>query len=246
MSIHQPLLQGRTLHRVFTSGPSRTFALNNVSIDLYPGQVSLIMGPSGSGKSTLLAVLSGLSLPDSGRVLVQGEDLARLPEKERKEFRLRHCGFVFQGHNLFAALTAREQLEIVLLWGKRTTKQQAREQADEMLDRLGLSKQARLRPDQLSGGEKQRVAIGRALIKKPTLCFADEPTSALDWERGKRVVTMLCEVARQERATVLVVSHDARIQEFVDQTFHMEDGRLISQTSEPVLFGRSTGHVADL
>jgi putative ABC transport system ATP-binding protein len=226
MATHKPVLQARHLTHVFTSGHSKTRALNDVSLDLYPGEAAVIMGPSGSGKSTLLAVLSGLSRPDSGRVLALGHDLTRLPDTARKQFRLRHCGFIFQGHNLFPALAAREQLEIVLLWGNQTPPRQARDEADRMLALLGLSKQAGLLPDQLSGGEKQRVAIGRALIKKPTLCFADEPTSSLDWERGQTVVNMLCEVARQEKATVLLVSHDARVQSFTDRTFHMEDGKL--------------------
>ncbi len=230
MAYNTPVLQGRHLQKIFTSGHSKTSALNNVSISLYPGEVSLIMGPSGSGKSTLLSALSGLSRPDGGQVIALGHDLSRLSDTDRKQFRLRYSGFVFQGHNLFPSLTAREQLEIVLLWGQRMPAAQARRESDRMLALLGLSKQASLRPDQLSGGEKQRVAIGRALVKKPKLCFADEPTSALDWERGKMVVDMLCEVARQERATVLIVSHDARIQDFVDRTFHMDDGKLIRET----------------
>lgn len=230
MSFQKPVLLGRHLKRVFTSGQSDTPALNDVSICLYSGEVSLIMGPSGSGKSTLLSTISGLSRPDSGQVIALGQDLSWMSDAERKQFRLRHTGFVFQGHNLFPALTARQQLEIVLRWGQRTPPLQARREADRMLARLGLSKQAHLLPEHLSGGEKQRVAIGRALVKKPKLCFADEPTSALDWERGKMVIDMLCEVAREERATVLIVSHDARIQEFVDSTFYMDDGQLIQET----------------
>jgi putative ABC transport system ATP-binding protein len=246
IKMHKPVLQGCSLKRSFTNGPSTTIALNDVSIDLYPGEVSLIMGPSGSGKSTLLSIISGLSFPDSGQVIAHGQDLARLSEKERKEFRLRHCGFVFQGHNLFPALTASEQLEIVLGWGTSTSGRKARDEAREMLGRLGLSKKTHLRPEQLSGGEKQRVAIGRALIKKPTLCFADEPTSALNWELGKEVIGMLRQAAEEDGATVVVVAHDARIQELADRTFHMEDGRIVSHESRLVLFEGSTGNVADL
>src|SRR5262249_12908402 len=161
-----------------------TTALHEVSLELYRGQMVLLMGPSGSGKSTLLAVLSGLLHPDSGQVVALGKDLWRLSERERERFRLRHCGFIFQGYNLFPALTARQQLEVVLRWGAGATGREARRRADEMLALLGLARKARLRPTQLSGGEKQRVAIGRALIKSPTFCFADEPTSALDWAHG--------------------------------------------------------------
>jgi putative ABC transport system ATP-binding protein len=184
------------------------------------------MGPSGSGKSTLLAVLSALLRPDSGQVHALGQELSRLSEREQEEFRRRHCGFIFQGYNLFPALTAREQLEMVLRWGDGLPRAEARRRTDEMLALLGLTKKARLRPAQLSGGEKQRVAIGRALVKEPDLCFADEPTSALDWAHGEQVVEMLRAAAHERGATVLVVSHDARIVPFADRVFHLEDGSL--------------------
>src|SRR5437899_553341 len=163
------------LTRSFGSGDTLTVALRDVAIDLHPGQLALLMGPSGSGKSTLLAVLSGLLHPDSGKVQAMGHDLWKMTDKEREAFRLQYCGFIFQGYNLFPALTARQQLEMILRWGKGASAREARHRADEVLSLLGLAKKATLRPQQLSGGEKQRVAIGRALIKKPTLCFADEP-----------------------------------------------------------------------
>jgi putative ABC transport system ATP-binding protein len=200
--------------------------LHGVSLELYAGEIGMLMGPSGSGKSTLLAVLSGLLRPDSGQVIALREDLWRMPEREREAFRLRNCGFVFQGYNLFPALTARQQLEMVLRWGQGASGREARQKADEMLSLLGLSKKAKLRPAQLSGGEKQRVAIGRALIKDPVFCFADEPTSALDWAHGEQVVELLRNAARERGTTVLVVGHDARIIPYVDRVFHLEDGCL--------------------
>src|SRR5262249_860979 len=140
---------------------------------------------------------------------------------------LQHFGFIFQGYNLFPALTARQQLEIVLRWGEGVGDKEARGRTDEMLDRLGLAKKAHLRPAQLSGGEKQRVAIGRALIKHPAFCFADEPTSALDWAHGEQVVDLLRNAAHDQGATIVVVAHDARIVPFADQVLHMEDGSLV-------------------
>jgi putative ABC transport system ATP-binding protein len=186
----------------------------------------LVMGPSGSGKSTLLALLSGLMQPDTGQILVFGEDLWQMRPAVRKQFRQRHFGFIFQGYNLFPALTAREQLEIVLRWGEGTPAGEARERADAMLDLLGLGGKHELRPAQLSGGEKQRVAIGRSLVKRPTICFADEPTSALDWKHGQQVVEMLRTTANAEGSAVFVVSHDARIIPYADRVFHLEDGSL--------------------
>ena len=153
-------------------------------------------------------------------------DLWKLSNKQRERFRLRNCGFIFQGYNLFPALTARQQLEIILRWSGEAGSREARKRADEMLGLLGLAKQANKKPNLLSGGEKQRVAIGRALIKNPRFCFADEPTSALDWSNGERVIELLRAAAHERDATILIVSHDSRILPYVDANFHMEDGRL--------------------
>jgi putative ABC transport system ATP-binding protein len=221
-----PTLRGWRLTRSFGSGETATVALADVSIDLYPGQIALLMGPSGSGKSTLLAALSGLLRPDSGRVLALGQDLWAMSERQREHFRLEHCGFIFQGYNLFPALTARQQLEMVLRWGKGTTAREARRRANEMLELLRLGRKGDLRPGQLSGGEKQRVAIGRALIKNPRFVFADEPTSALDWKHGEQVIEQLRAAAHEYNATILVVAHDARIVSHVDRVFHLVDGSL--------------------
>lgn len=225
-----PVLKGIELTRSFGDGDSRTYALRDVTLDLFRGQLALMMGPSGSGKSTLLAVLSGLLRPDSGRALAfDGDkmlDIWSLNDRERERFRLKHCGFIFQGYNLFPALTARQQLEIVLRWGEGATAKEARKQADEILSLLGLAKKSHLLPNHLSGGEKQRVAIGRALIKSPQFCFADEPTSALDWAHGEQVIELLRAAAHERGATILVVSHDHRIVPFVDAVLQLEDGHL--------------------
>jgi putative ABC transport system ATP-binding protein len=207
--------------------------LRDVTLQLQRREMVLIMGPSGSGKSTLLALIAGLMQPESGQVLVLGEDLWRLTAFARKQFRRQHYGFIFQGYNLFPALTARQQLEIVLRWGQAVPSRQAAARADEMLGLLGLGKKKGLRPAQMSGGEKQRVAIGRALIKEPELVFADEPTSALDWKHGRQVVELLRTAASTRGACVFIVSHDARITPYADRVIHLEDGRLNLQDSRP-------------
>jgi putative ABC transport system ATP-binding protein len=234
-------LQGIGLSHFFGTGELATAALRDVSLELQAGRFALLMGPSGSGKSTLLAILSGLMRPSVGRVLALGQDIWQLSEKARRDFRLRHCAFIFQGYNLFPALTARQQLEIVLRWGEGASRRDAHRRAAEMLDLLGLSGKADLLPAQLSGGEKQRVAIGRALIKRPTFCFADEPTSALDWEHGRLVVELLRNVAYAQRATVLVVAHDARLVPLSDQVSYLEDGRLMESTSPGIDAGEAAG-----
>lgn len=228
-----PALQGVHLSRSFGQGETRATVLHDVSLELYSGQITLLMGPSGSGKTTLLAILSGLLHPDNGRVLALGQDLWGMSEHERERFRLRHCGFIFQGYNLFGSLTARQQMEMVVRWGEGASTREAHRRADEMLDLLGLSKKAHLRPIELSGGEKQRVAIGRALIKDPNFCFADEPTSALDWQHGEQVIELLRSAAHDRGATVLVVAHDSRIIEHVDRVVYMEDGCLRQHDEHP-------------
>jgi putative ABC transport system ATP-binding protein len=230
MSNDDPVLKGIDLTKSFGDGETRTFALRGVTLDLHRSQFALLMGPSGSGKSTLLAVISGLLQPEEGRVLAyDGEkmlDIWKMTAREREQFRLKQCGFIFQGYNLFPALTARQQLEIVLRWGEGVSAHEARERSDEVLGLLGLTKKAKLLPAQLSGGEKQRVAIGRALIKNPQFVFADEPTSALDWAHGEEVVELLRVAAHERGATILVVSHDHRIVPHVDTVLNLEDGRL--------------------
>lgn len=231
-----PSLRGVRLTRTYGEGQVRSIALNEVSLDLYPGQLALLMGPSGSGKSTLLAVMSGLLQPNGGQVLARENnrflDIWTLTDKQREQFRLRNCGFIFQGYNLFPSLTAQQQLEIVLRWGGNVGGREAKKRSDEMLGLLGLGKRANAKPAQLSGGEKQRVAIGRALIKNPRFCFADEPTSALDWSSGERVIELLRAAAHERESTILIVSHDHRIIPYVDVHYRLEDGRLMEVEDE--------------
>jgi putative ABC transport system ATP-binding protein len=225
------------LYRSFSDGGRSRNVIDDVTFDLYRGQITMLMGPSGSGKSTMLAILSGLLAPDQGQVLArengQWTDVWRLSPREREQFRLRNCGFIFQGCNLFPALTARQQLEIVLRWGDGMPGREARKRADEMLEVLGLKGKENKKPAQLSGGEKQRVAIGRALIKRPRFCFADEPTSALDWGSGAVVIDQLQRAAHEYESTIIVVSHDHRLLEHVDVSYHLDDGRL-TETDIPL------------
>src|SRR5262249_52969457 len=145
---------------------------------------------------------------------------------------------IFQGYNLFPALTARQQLEMVLRWGQGVGSREARQRTDAILTLLGIGKKGHLRPGQLSGGEKQRVGIGRALIKEPSFAVADEPTSALDWHHGEQVIELLRTAAHERGSTILVVAHDSRIIPFVDRVFHLEDGILAE--SESVVEADST------
>lgn len=242
----QTALVGSSLTRSFGAGETRSLALKGVSVEFRQGELNLLMGPSGSGKSTLLAVLSGLLRPDSGAVGAMGNDVWGMSDDEMERFRLQHCSYIFQGYNLFPALTAREQLEIVLKWGEGCCSREARKRADRVLADLGLSNKGHLRPAQLSGGEKQRVAIGRALVKNPSFVFADEPTAALDWENGQQVIRLLTEKARERGAMVLVVTHDPRLIPFADRVYELNDGLLSPESSPERLLCRSDmmGHTA--
>ena len=225
----QVVLSGRGLAKSFRSGRIDTPILRGLSLEVLAGELTLVSGPSGCGKSTLLALLSGLSRPDGGQVEALGQSLWSLDDQSLERFRLQHTGFVFQGFNLFAALDAVEQV-MLPLGALGLSRASARERAMTALDEVGLAARARLRPAEMSGGEKQRVAIARALAKNPQLLFADEPTSALDAANGQMVIDLLHRLARTHRAAVLCVSHDPRVVGHADRVLHMEDGRLLDDT----------------
>jgi putative ABC transport system ATP-binding protein len=231
-------LTAHNLTRSFGSGNSRVVALDDASLELRPGEFALLMGPSGSGKSTLLAVLSGLVPPDSGQVVALGQNVWGMSNLQREEFRRQSIGFIFQGYNLFPALTVREQLEMVLLWAVEAPAREAQSKVEAILDLLGLAEKADCVPEQLSGGEKQRVAIARALIKDPQIIFADEPTSALDWQRGQQIVELLQASARERGAILVVVSHDNRLIPYADRVLHLDDGRI----GQPEVLGGHEPH----
>jgi putative ABC transport system ATP-binding protein len=216
--------------KAYTTGVVSTSVLNGLSIALEERELALVLGPSGSGKSTLLAILSGLLRPDRGRVVALGEDLWKLSQSELERFRLHHTGFVFQGFNLFPALTAVEQVMLPLgyLGLDRKT---AYNRALAALEEVGLGSRVKLRPLEMSGGEKQRVAIARALAKKPQLLFADEPTSALDSVNGKIVIDSLHRIARVFGATVICVSHDHRLAASADRVITIADGKILSDVA---------------
>ncbi len=222
-----PALHAEGIAKAFVSGKVRTQVLDGLSLRIDAGELTLISGPSGCGKSTLLAILSGLQKVDAGRVTALGNVLDQLDRRALERFRLLHTGFVFQGFNLFPALTAREQVELPLHY-LGLSRQQARVRAVQSLEEVGMTARMQLRPSELSGGEKQRVAIARALAKQPELLFADEPTSALDAANGQMIIDILHRIARTHGTTVLCVSHDPRLIRHADRVLAMEDGRILS------------------
>ena len=228
-------LEARGLKKSFKAGAQKVEVLKNIDLLIEPGEIALVMGPSGSGKSTLLAAVSGLLRPDEGSVTALGQSIWKLPKSKIDKFRLANCGFIFQGFNLFPALTATQQVEVVLKF-MNLSGADRREFARTALVDVGLAHRLGNRPDKLSGGEKQRVAIARALAKKPKLIFADEPTSALDGENGRIVMELLRKCAKEQGATVLCVTHDARLAAFADRIITIEDGVITSTNADPALF----------
>ncbi len=221
-----PALSAKGIVKRFKTGRSYIEVLKGVDFEALHGDVTMVMGPSGSGKSTLVACLSGLLRPDEGEVTALGKSLWDMPVGKIDQFRLDNCGFIFQGFNLFPALTATEQVSTVLKYAG-LGKQAARDTAIASLTEVGLGSRVNQRPTELSGGEKQRVAIARALAKEPKLLFADEPTSALDGENGQIVIRLLQRAAKEHNAAVICVTHDPRLESFADRIIHIEDGRIL-------------------
>ncbi|MFZ0269592.1 ABC transporter ATP-binding protein [Caulobacter sp.] len=219
-------LRATGLSKRFKTGRTFIEVLKDVDFDARHGDLTMVMGPSGSGKSTLVAALSGLLRPDAGAVTALGQELWTLPSGKIDRFRLDYCGFIFQGFNLFPALTAVQQVTTVLKY-KGLDPEEAKKKAIISLNEVGLASRLNQRPSELSGGEKQRVAIARALAKDPQLLFADEPTSALDGENGQIVIQLLQRAAKQHGAAVICVTHDPRLEAYADRVIHIEDGRIL-------------------
>jgi putative ABC transport system ATP-binding protein len=237
----QPALVAKGLVKRFKTGRTHIEVLKSVDFEALHGEVTMVMGPSGSGKSTLVASLSGLLKPDAGKVSAMGEDLWSYKPGKIDRFRLDHCGFIFQGFNLFPALTALQQVEIILKY-KGFSRSEARQKAATALTEVGLEMRMNSRPSEMSGGEKQRVAIARAIAKDPQLLFADEPTSALDGENGQVVIKLLQRAAKSFGAAVICVTHDPRLEAYADRIIHIEDGHILDDRRADPLSSAAADH----
>jgi putative ABC transport system ATP-binding protein len=211
--------------KVYGTGEHAVAALADASLDILPGEVTLIEGPSGSGKTTLISILGLLLRPTSGDVWIEGMNVTALTERDLPALRARNFGFVFQGFNLFPALTALENVTIAIQM-KNPRAKDARDEAIRLLDLVGLSSRAHHLPADLSGGQKQRVAIARALGGNPPIIVGDEPTAALDTKTALSVMELLRELASEHGRAVVVVTHDPRLERFADRVVRVEDGRI--------------------
>jgi len=224
-----PLLVVRGASKTYPAAGGPVTALFPTDFEIDHGEFVMVSGPSGSGKSTLLAIASGLLTPDAGRVECLGKELTSLSGDDGDALRLASFGFIFQGFHLLPALTAAEQVSVVLRrQGLKGRLADAR--AGRALEAVGLGHRQGSRPSSLSGGERQRVAIARALAKDPKLIFADEPTSALDSSNGRQIAQMLRATALDHGTGIVCVSHDPRLEAFADRVVRMEDGRILPPT----------------
>jgi len=214
------------LTKRFRQGNTSIEALKDVRLAIDRGEFVAVMGASGSGKSTLLHVMAGLTRPDEGRVVVEGQDLSTMSDRQLTIFRRRHVGLVFQAFNLIPSLTAEQNILLPLLCDGR---QPGDGVVDRLLNRLGLSGRRRHRQDALSGGEQQRVAIGRALIADPAIILADEPTGSLDSVSGQALCRLLRELRDEQGRTVVVVTHEPAVAAWAERIVVLKDGAILTE-----------------
>mgnify|MGYP000675254111 CR=1 FL=1 len=216
------IVELKHVSRYYKAGQQKNYALKKVSFDIEEGEFVVILGASGAGKSTMLNLLGGIDRADEGEILVAGEDIAKLSEKELSKYRAKRVGFVFQFYNLVPNLTALENVELALQICKEPL------DAKMVLEEVGLGERLNNFPAQLSGGEQQRVSIARALAKNPKLLLCDEPTGALDYNTGKAILKLLQDTCRNKGMTVIVITHNSALAPMADRVIHIKNGRVES------------------
>ncbi|HWQ28025.1 MAG TPA: ABC transporter ATP-binding protein [Dehalococcoidia bacterium] len=222
------IIVARGVEKTYSTDSVKVHALRGVDLDVRRGEMVAIMGPSGCGKTTLLNCLSGLDTIDRGQVLIEGQDLSKLSDAKRTEFRARRMGFVFQFYNLLPVLTAVENVELPLLVSG-VSANEARRRAMEALELVHLTEWANHRPAQLSGGQRQRVTIARALVNNPAIVWGDEPTGDLDSQNAHEILDLMVDLNRRLGVTFVLVTHDANIAQRTHRIIRMTDGRITSE-----------------
>ena len=217
------ILEVKNLSKTYGKGDTMVKALDNVSFSVEQGEFVAIIGPSGSGKSTMLHILGGVDTPTSGQVIINNTDISTLNETALAVFRRRQIGLIYQFYNLIPILTVEENLTLPLLLDGRKPDKRI---TDSLIEKLGLSKRLTHLPNQLSGGQQQRVSIGRALVNNPALLLADEPTGNLDSENSREIITLLRKFNKEQKQTVIIITHDEKIALAADRIISIEDGKI--------------------
>jgi putative ABC transport system ATP-binding protein len=233
------VIDAHNLVKIYDAKTIPVYALNNVHLHIERGEFTAIKGPSGSGKTTLLNMLGGLDTPTSGYVRINGTVITDLKENELINFRLHNIGFVFQSYNLIPVLTAKENIEFIMLLQKQPVKERER-RVLELLQQVGISDKVNKRPSELSGGQQQRVAVARALAPKPQFILADEPTANLDSKSAANLLDMMAQLNREENMTFIFSTHDQRVIDRARRVITLEDGKIVEDTA-PTRIEHATG-----
>lgn len=225
------------MRKIYRMGNEKIHAVDDVSFSIDEGEFCCLLGTSGSGKSTLLNLMAGIEKITSGEIVIKGKPIHKMNETQLAKFRQRYLGFVFQSYNLIGTMTALENVEFPLVF-KRVPRKKRRIAAKEMLVKVGLKERLKHKPKEMSGGQQQRVGIARAFVAKPKIVFADEPTGNLDTKTTMEVMALIREIAKENKQTIVMVTHDRRLAEFADKIIHVLDGKI--QNIEIVPKGEST------
>ena len=225
------VIETNNLIKIYQQGDIEVKALNDVSINFQLGEFTAIVGPSGSGKTTFLNSIGGLDTPTSGKVVINNTDITNLKSNELIDFRLRNIGFVFQAYNLIPVLTAKENVEFIMLM-QGDSENARKSRAEELLNAVGLSDQINRRPGQLSGGQQQRVAVARALASKPKFVLADEPTANLDSTSTSNLLDIMYRLNKEENMTFIFSTHDQRVIDRAKRIITLEDGKILSDEKQ--------------
>lgn len=231
------VIETKDVSKIYNPDTIPVYALNKVNLDIEKGEFTAIVGPSGSGKTTLLNVIGGLDDASNGSVMIDGSDILKLSGGKLIDFRLRHIGFVFQAYNLIPVLSAKENIEFIMLLQNWPTKKRE-DRTKEMLEAVGLKDKSGSKPSQLSGGQQQRVAVARALASKPRFVLADEPTANLDSKSAENLLDIMLKLNKEEHITFVFSTHDPRVIKRARRVITLEDGKVVSdiqQNTEQVL-----------
>ena len=234
-------IEAKAVVKTYDTGNIKVHALRGVSLKVKRGEMVAIMGPSGCGKTTLLNNLSGLDDFDEGSVTINGQDITRMPDDKKTEFRAKDMGFVFQTYNLLPVLSSVENVELPLIVSG-TKPKVAREMALASLDKVNLRDWANQRPSQLSGGQRQRVTIARALVNRPSIMWADEPTGALDSKTATEIMDLIVELNQTANQTCVIVTHDPKVAARCHRTIHMADGLIEREDTQAQMLAAVSAH----
>lgn len=230
-----PLIRIKNLYRVYHMGEEKVYALRGVNLDIQKEEILCLLGTSGSGKSTLLNMMAGLDRPSKGEIIINNKiHMEKLSEEKLTKFRQLNVGFVFQSYNLIPTLTATENVSLGLIF-KGVKKQEREEKARAILERVGLGNRLDHKPSEMSGGQQQRVSIARAFVDAPPILFADEPTGNLDTNTSVEIMEMMCDLAKEHKQTLIIVTHDLETAVYANRIVELRDGKIVRDETQQII-----------